>query len=125
MKNKTVLVVDDNQDICDILYDWLTEECQFNVMMANSGNEALDILKDGNVNHVVTDINIPNGSGFDLLVGITKLGIQLDTIIVITGYSDIKEEDFRSKGADFFFQKPLDLIEMSEILVERSKNKTV
>ncbi len=45
MESETILVVDDNQDICEVLYDWLAEECDFKVILANSGNEALDVLK--------------------------------------------------------------------------------
>lgn len=121
MRKEVILVVDDNQDICEVLYDWLAEECEFKVVIANSGNEALGILKNQSVDHVVTDVKMPNGSGYDLLLGINKLGIQLKTIMVMTGYSDIKEEQFRSQGANFFFQKPLDLFQISEILIERSE----
>lgn len=124
MRNKTILVVDDNQDICEVLYDWLAEECEFKVVVANSGNEALDILKNQDIDHLVTDVKMPNGSGYDLLLGINKLGIKLKTIMVMTGYSDIKEEEFRGQGADFFFQKPLDLFQISELLINRSEKKS-
>lgn len=121
MKQETILVVDDNHDICDVLNEWLVEECEFNVIIANSGNEALDLLKTQSIDHVLTDVKMPNGSGYDLLLGIKKLGIKLKTIMVMTGFSDIQEEEFRNQGADFFFQKPLDLFQMSGILIERSE----
>lgn len=123
MKNETILVVDDNQDICEVLFDWLAEECRFNVIMANSGNEALDILKQKNIDHVLTDVKMPNGSGYDLLLGIKNLNLKLKTVMIMTGYSDIKELEFRSQGADYFFQKPLDLFQISEILKKRSEEK--
>lgn len=119
----TVLVVDDNQDICEVLFDWLAEECEFEVITANSGNEALEILRDKKVDHLVSDVKMPNGSGYDLLLGIKQLAIDIETIIIMTGYSDIKEEEFRQQGADYFFHKPLDLFKISEILIERSKSK--
>lgn len=119
----TVLVVDDNHDICDILNDWLGEECDFNVLVAHSGNEALEIMRSELVDHLISDVKMPNGSGYDLLLGINKLGIKLKTIMIMTGYSDIKEEEFRDQGADFFFNKPLDLFEISNILTEHSEKK--
>lgn len=120
MENTIILVVDDNEDICEVLYDWLGEECGFKVLMAHSGNDALKLLQENHVDHVVTDVKMPNGTGYDLLLGINKLGLKLKTIMVMTGYSDIKEEEFRRNGANFFFNKPLDLFEISRILEERS-----
>lgn len=122
-EKKTVLVVDDNQDICDILSEWIIEECGFSVIIANSGNQATEMLQSNHVDAVITDVKMPNGSGFNLLQNIQKMNLKIETIIVMTGYSDIKEEEFRINGANYFFNKPVDLFEISKILcLKNQKN---
>lgn len=125
MEKETVLVVDDYVDICEVIYDWLVEEYGFNVISAHSGNDALKILSREPIDHLITDVKMPNGSGLDLLLGIKMMNIQLNTIMVITGHSDIEEKDFRAHGADFFFHKPLDLFKISSLLAMRSQKKKI
>jgi DNA-binding NtrC family response regulator len=123
MSKNIVLIVDDNEDICDVLNQWLAEEMNFEVFVANSGNEALEILQNHHIDHLISDVKMPNGSGYDLLVGINKLNIKLETIMIMTGYSDIKETEFKEQGADFFFSKPIDLFKISDILDQRRHEK--
>jgi DNA-binding NtrC family response regulator len=122
-KKRKILVVDDNQDICDILNEWITEECGCDVITANSGNQATEMLQSNHVDCLITDVKMPNGSGFDLLVNIKKMNLKLDKVIVMTGYSDIKEQEFRKNGAHHFFNKPIDLFEISKLLCDK-KNES-
>lgn len=60
---KTVLVVDDSQDIIDLIEIYLDSEFDFKVLKATSGKEALEILKTTEVFMVISDFQMPEGNG--------------------------------------------------------------
>lgn len=59
---QTVLIVDDNRDILEFIYVFLSEH--FEVLLAESADEALAILKTHNIHLMVTDIMMPKVDGF-------------------------------------------------------------
>jgi DNA-binding response OmpR family regulator len=61
----TVLLVDDEQDLLDLLRDFL-EVAGFRVKLARSGEEALRILAATTVDCLFLDVMLPELSGFDL-----------------------------------------------------------
>jgi len=62
---QTVLVVDDDPSIVDLMRDFL-ENDGFQVETANDGNQALTLLKNAQVDCIILDIMMPGHSGFDL-----------------------------------------------------------
>ena len=87
MKHK-VLFVDDEQNILSTLKREL-QYCEFDPVFASSGKEALDILKGNNIAIIVSDLNMPEMNGFELLSNVWNL--YPDTIrIVLSAYSDIE-----------------------------------
>jgi two-component system, cell cycle response regulator CpdR len=62
----TVLVVDDDADVLDVLASML-EDLGCRVELAHSGAEALDMLaRNGDVSILITDINMPGMDGHEL-----------------------------------------------------------
>ncbi|MCK9861829.1 response regulator transcription factor [Paenibacillus sp. ATY16] len=61
----TVLVVDDDQSIVELLRDFL-ENDHFRVVTANDALEAWDILQQNTVHCIILDIMMPGQNGFDL-----------------------------------------------------------
>lgn len=62
----TVLVVDDEREVRDSLRRLLEKE-GYSVLMAESGQEALEVLEHGDVQVILSDYNMPGISGVDLL----------------------------------------------------------
>ncbi len=65
METRTVLVVDDDQSIVDLMRDFL-EADGFHVVGAHDAEQAWAVLEDGQVDCVLLDIMMPGESGFDL-----------------------------------------------------------
>jgi DNA-binding response OmpR family regulator len=63
--SQTVLVVDDDKSIVDLMQDFL-ENDGFRVVTAQNAREALLILQDHSVDCLILDIMMPGQSGFDL-----------------------------------------------------------
>ncbi|HNQ62705.1 MAG TPA: response regulator [Syntrophorhabdaceae bacterium] len=61
-----ILIVDDDQDI-RLLLDFNLSGEGYEVLEATHGAEALDIIKTGEVNLVVTDLSMPVMDGYELI----------------------------------------------------------
>jgi DNA-binding NtrC family response regulator len=66
-----VLIVDDEQPVCDLLSEVLSE-CGYVCQSANSADEALAKLKDGDFDLALLDIRLPDISGLDLLTTMSE-----------------------------------------------------
>ena len=63
-ESKTILVVDDDQDIVELLRDFL-ENDHFQVKTACDTAQAWDIFKESSVDCIVLDIMMPGQNGFE------------------------------------------------------------
>ena len=115
LNGKTILVVDDEDELRKaIAFDFKRRGCT--VLEANCGNEAIKIVMSNQIDAVVSDVRMPNGTGVDLLVEIRKINLKIPVVFLITGYADISKEDAISKGASDLLDKPIDRKKMISIL---------
>jgi two-component system response regulator HupR/HoxA len=84
---RTVLFVDDDAKVLASLKRGLIEE-PYNTIFANSGKEALDILKQQEVNVIVTDMRMPEMNGLELLK-VVKEDYPHIIRMILSGYTDI------------------------------------
>jgi two-component system, NtrC family, response regulator HydG len=103
---QTILVVDDDKDICLVLSKFLTKS-NYSVMSAHTGEEGLRLLRSNDYDLILCDFRLPDLTGVELLQKIKVLNAQV-AVIIITGYSDVKTavETFRY-GANDYITKPL------------------
>ena len=112
----SALIVDDEPAICNglrKLIDW--EGCGFSeVQTALNGREALEALRNRDVDLVVTDIKMPEISGLDLIDIIRRTDGGSTEIIVISGYNDFKFAQQAIKhGVKSYLLKPVDAHELA------------
>jgi putative nucleotidyltransferase with HDIG domain len=113
MDNGTILIADDEQDIRDLLCDFLGGE-GYGCVSAADAFEALEKFKSsGEVDLVMSDIRMPGKSGLELLDDIKK--IDEDVIVVmISAVKDIESAiSAMSKGAYDYVSKPFKLNEVA------------
>jgi DNA-binding NarL/FixJ family response regulator len=84
-----VLITDDHQMLIDGIKSLLRKEKNIQIVAeANSGKDALDILRKRNdINLLITDINMPEMSGTEL-VKIVKKDFPEIKVLVLTMYND-------------------------------------
>ena len=114
MKTKPViLVVDDQLQNIQLLEGFLIRQ-GYEIIPAESGEEALEKLSGNQVDLVLLDVKMPRMSGFEVL---TKLRADKKTqripVVMVTSY---KENEARVKafesGCDDFISKPFDQYEL-------------
>ncbi|QTA83652.1 Two component system response regulator, sigma54-specific [Desulfonema limicola] len=104
---ETILIVDDEKNYTLILSAILEEE-GFETLTANSGNEALEILKNSDVDLVLTDMKMPLMDGIELLKNVKEKDPQLP-VIMMTAYGTVeKAVEAMQKGAYSYILKPFD-----------------
>ncbi len=113
-----VLIVDDSAAIRKILVRVLsqTDLPIKNLHEANDGSEALKILEDNEVSLVLSDINMPNVDGIELL---TRIKAQpkwkgLSVVMITTEGSQAKVMEAVQLGAKGYVRKPFTAEQIKE-----------
>ena len=109
----TVLVVDDEPLVCNAL-KFLLDRFGFDTVMAQSGAEALEYLKQKQFQLVITDFAMPRMTGVDLAAAI-KAMCPTQPILMLTAYA----ERFWSEpvpAVDKILSKPISLPKLQEAI---------
>jgi response regulator RpfG family c-di-GMP phosphodiesterase len=83
----TLLIVDDEPDVCDSVHDLLRRE--FRVLKAHSGTEGFEIMQREEVHIIMTDQRMPRVSGLELLTKV-KARNPHAVRMLFTGYADLE-----------------------------------
>jgi DNA-binding NtrC family response regulator len=106
MREKNILVIDDDKIILDSLCEFLSLE-GFQTNGAETMKGALAELDRQSYSLVITDVNLPDGDGLELL-GIIERNYPQTVVIVITGYGTIESAVRAIKqGAYDYLTKPV------------------
>ena len=115
MAKNRLLVVDDevNQGL---LYEQELEDEGYDVDVANSGTEAIEMLKESTYNLVILDIGMPEMDGLETLSRMLGIDSKIP-VILNTAYPSYKD-NFMSWAADAYVVKSMDLTELKEKIKE-------
>ncbi len=121
-RKPVVLIVDDDEEICDLVYAELTGEGYF-CDVASDAEDALAKLERQSFDLALLDIKLPGISGIDLLKTIAK-GYQMTAIIMITAVNDLDTAVEAMKlGASDYIVKPFTLDKIIASISIVSKNR--
>jgi DNA-binding NtrC family response regulator len=115
----SILAVDDAQPIRQLLNFYLAPS--YDVVMADSAEQALQVLESRTFELVITDIGLPGKSGFDLCESLKKM--HPDTmIVVVTGLFDMQyAKRAIDAGATSFLTKPIDFKRLQTVVEDALK----
>ncbi|MBI2447763.1 MAG: response regulator [Candidatus Omnitrophica bacterium] len=117
MDKANILIIDDEETICEIFSKILQEE-GYTVYTAVDGRKGLRIARERTIDIVLLDIKMPRLDGIGILKRIK--GSDGDTVvIVITGYGTITlAKEAMKLGAFDFVTKPFDLNYVKSLIKE-------
>ena len=112
---KTMLIVEDNEDMQSLLVNIFDEE-GYRTITAKNGAAAINIFRNQNVDIMLLDKRLPDIDGFEIISLIKKLD-RKSKIIVLTanGDSAIKNQAL-SLGADAYMTKPFNNFELVDLV---------
>lgn len=103
---KTLLIVEDNLILCDILERWL-QKAGYRVLTAIDEPSARRKIKGNNVALVLTDVRLPEGDGISLLEWSISQGLHIP-FVVMTEHASIADAVRAVKlGAKDYLPKPV------------------
>jgi len=105
-----VLVVDDDEGICDVIDAVLTDE-GYEVVCARNGGHALRLLQERDPAVVLFDLVMPDQSGEDFINACRQPPNGAVPMIVVSGMPNL-EQVAATIGADRFLTKPFDLADL-------------
>jgi len=123
-EEKSILVVDDDRIILDSLCKFLSLE-GFQTSRAETLKSAMAELQKQSYSLVITEINLPDGDGFELLDTVRK-NFPQTVVIVITGYGTIESAVKAIKrGAYDYLTKPIVDDELRLVVEKAIKQQTL
>ena len=103
-----ILVVDDEQEICEILEDFLTE-MGHEVTTATRGAQALESVKNDRPHLMILDIRMPEMDGIQVMKEAKALNPELGVIMVSAVRDEEVAKQAMGEGAYDYITKPIDL----------------
>ena len=106
---KTILIVDDNQDMLSFVSSCMKEEYQ--VHTATDGATALDVLQREQIDLIISDVMMPGIDGFELCRRVkTDINLSHIPIILLTARTtDVSRIEGLQLGADDYLTKPFNI----------------
>ncbi len=106
----SILIVEDDASIIEVLTDFFIRT-GFKVRATRDGREALEILQKESFDLLITDYDMPQMNGVELVKVVRSKGLSLPVIGIS---SDDKRQEFTRCGANLFIQKPFSLTQVKE-----------
>lgn len=122
--NFSILIVDDETNLLENLYNFLKEKGFKKVYTAKNLKESRFKLTNFKIDLVVLDLMLPDGSGFDLLKEIRKTSDMAVIILSALDGIDDRKEGFENKADDYLVKPffPDELLWRIDAVLRRSKN---
>ena len=122
MAQLSLLVVDDDKDVCEYLEDFLVHD-GYKVRSINDPTLAIEELKQSEYHVVILDLMMPKLNGIDLLSQIRKVDGDV-AVIILTGYPSLESAKASIEhDVSAYIKKPFSIDEFREVLIRIAKKK--
>lgn len=107
-KKASILIVDDNEESCQILQRYLSKIDYPNIQVAYNGVQALSMLEKQTFDLILLDIDMPEMNGIEMLQHIKKDIIQQNLMVLMISAADTMDNTITCirLGAVDFLPKP-------------------
>ena len=121
---KRILIVDDEKSV-QFLYEKVFKkevaEGLFELIFSISGEDALEKIsqvEEDSFKLIISDINMPGLSGFELLREVKTIRPNL-TVFMSSAYTDTERQSLAKElGADDYITKPVDFMTLKEKMIK-------
>ncbi len=120
--SQPILVIDDDADICDTLTKVLKQQGH-EVLTAGSGEEAIAIAQDKDLQMAFIDVKLPNIDGLETLLRLKEINPDILTVMMTGFRNEVKDALDKAQEASAItcLYKPFDPAEAADIVMKIGK----
>ena len=117
MEKKTILVVDDEDIICDLLAKILAN-LGYNAILAKNGRQAVEIysLQHNDIDLAIVDLSMPELDGRQTLIKLKEINSDLIVLLSSGHYEHSEVAPDQSSGIDGFLIKPYRVSQLEKVI---------
>lgn len=114
---KKILTVDDSASIRQMV-SFTLKQAGYEVVEAEDGQDGLNKAKSESVDLIITDLNMPNMNGIELIRNLRQVGnYKFTPILMLTTESDdAKKSDGKQAGATGWIVKPFNPEQLLKVI---------
>ncbi len=122
--NQPILIIDDDADICDTLTRVLKQQGH-EVITAGSGEEAVTIAQDKDLQMAFIDVKLPNIDGLETLLRLKEINPDILTVMMTGFRNEVKDALDKAQEASAItcLYKPFNPAEAADIVSKVGKKK--
>ena len=109
-----ILVVDDDNTLLKFFKIHLNKYFS-KVIVVKNAKEAIESMREKEIDLIISDINMPRVNGFDLMKKVRKIDISIPFLLVSGALLDPEEEKI-AFAADGYLRKPFDIDQLHEFI---------
>jgi len=112
-----ICIIDDEESLCTALADFVEKLDKTNsIYTLFDSRKAVNLIKDKNIDLVLTDVRMPHITGIDILNEVKSQNLPAQ-VVLMSGQSDIVDSiNAIEIGALDFLTKPIDIKRIAEII---------
>jgi DNA-binding NtrC family response regulator len=111
-----ILIVDDEPFVADLIHHWVQNVWDYPSIVANSGEQAIIMMRERNPRLVLLDINLPDINGIDVLRAIKSADEHLPVVMISAQESVTTAVEALKAGAYDYLTKPIDTERLQVII---------
>lgn len=115
MPNQKILIVDDDQNICELLRLYLAKE-GYETLIAHDGEKALELFEQNKPNMVLLDVMMPKMDGFTLVRKLRERGDNTPVLFLTARDAVADKVQGLESGGDYYLTKPFDFKELMAVV---------
>jgi heterodisulfide reductase subunit A len=106
MTSKPILIVDDEPIVRESIRDWL-KDAGYVVATAETGEEALEMIKKQDFGFLILDIRLPGRTGISILREVKKFKPEIKSVIITAYPTSELAAEAKELGAIDYLIKPI------------------
>ena len=118
-QTRSLLFVDDETDILEILVDFFSDE-GYELHTATRAADAIRIIDQHPVDFILSDLKLPDSSGSDFLDGVRETHPEVVRVLT-SGYFDVRFGEVREdeRNGTYYLSKPWDLTTLKHLVEQK------
>ncbi|TAN45506.1 MAG: response regulator [Nitrospirae bacterium] len=104
-----ILAVDDEKLICWALKRSFEKKLGYSVCCAYSGIEALEKIREREYDALITDLNMPDMNGVDLIKKVREMGMDIPVVVISSHFSMNVLDSILQYGVSRCISKPFQI----------------